>query len=541
MASLMAREKRGLWSRLLGNDFLDKFIFLILLKFYSMPILKFKISKQKPEYFITRFALLRLLGFVYFFAFLSLATQVIPLIGENGLLPAKNFLETFRFDSKLDAFFNLPTIFWFGISDNMLLVLSWIGVILSFIVVIGFANIPIMLVLWFLYMSFVHIGQLFYGYGWEIQLLETGFLAVFLCPLWDFRPFPRTAPPKLVIWLFRWLAFRIYLGAGLIKIRGDSCWRDLTCLYYHYETQPIPNPLSPYFHFMPKWFHMLGVLWNHFVELIVPFFAFYPQIARHIAGILMISFQFILMLSGNLSFLNWVTIIPVIACFDDSFLRKIMPKWVTSRAEYGLMHKRTYKPQKIIAWILVIAIAWLSIPVVQNLLSSGQYMNTSFNQWGLVNTYGAFGSVGKIRPELVIEGTDETAITSQTKWKAYEFKAKPTDIYRKLPIIAPYQPRIDWQIWFAAMQRPEHNPWLIHMIWKLLDNDKDTLSLLADNPFPKNPPKYIRVGYYKYSFVPLNDKSGAVWNREYIGQWLPPLSRTNPELQQYIKAYGWKN
>ncbi len=503
--------------------------------------LKWLNPKQKPEYFITRFVLLRLLGFVYFFAFLSLATQVIPLIGENGLLPAKNFLETFRFDSKLDAFFNLPTIFWFKISDNMLLILSWFGVLLSFVVMIGFANVPIMVVLWFLYMSFVHIGQLFYGYGWEIQLLETGFLAVFLCPLLDMKPFPKTAPPKAVIWLFRWLAFRIYLGAGLIKIRADSCWRDLTCLYYHYETQPIPNPLSPYFHFMPKWFHKLGVLWNHFVELVVPWFAFYPQIARYIAGILMISFQFILILSGNLSFLNWITIVPIIACFDDNFFRKIMPKWIINKAEFATAHKRFYKPQKFIAWALVILIVWLSIPVVQNLLSSRQIMNTSFNQWNLVNTYGAFGSVGKMRGELVIEGTNDNIITQETKWKAYEFKAKPTDPYRKLPIIAPYQPRIDWQIWFAAMQRPEHNPWLIHLIWKLLDNDKDALSLLANNPFPDKPPKYIKVDYYIYKFAPLDDKSGAVWTREYIGQWLPPLSREIQGLGEYINAYGWKN
>lgn len=322
-----------------------------------MPKLKSLKLNKKPEYYITRFILLRLLGFVYFFAFLSLAAQVIPLLGENGLLPAKNFLETFKVESKTDAFFSLPTIFWFGVSDNMLLILSWLGVILSFTVMIGFANVPLMLVLWMLYMSFVHIGQLFYGYGWEIQLLETGFLAIFLCPLLDMRPFPRTAPPKAVIWLFRWLAFRIYLGAGLIKIRADECWRNLTCLYYHYETQPIPNPLSPYFHFMPKWFHKLGVLWNHFIELIVPFFIFSPRILRYIAGILMISFQFILISSGNLSFLNWITIVPCIACFDDNFFRKIMPGWITNKAEYAAAYKRIYKLQKLIAWILVIIIA----------------------------------------------------------------------------------------------------------------------------------------------------------------------------------------
>lgn len=507
-----------------------------------MPISKFLTwlkPKQKPEYILTSFVLLRVLGFVYFFAFISLTTQVIPLFGENGLLPASNFLQTFRFESKLDAFIKLPTIFWFHLSDTALLVLAWLGVILSLILLLGYANSIMLFVMWIIYMSYVHIGQIFYSYGWEIQLLETGFLAIFLVPFLNPKPFAK--PPKAVIWLFRWLAFRIYLGAGLIKIRADQCWKDLTCLYYHYETQPIPNPLSRYIHFMPNWFHKLGVLWNHFIELIIPFFIFSPRILRYIAGILMISFQFILISSGNLSFLNWITIVPVIACFDDNFFRKILPKWLVNKSEQNAYNLKLPKAKIAAAWILVIAIAWLSIPVVQNLLSSSQIMNTSFNQWSLVNTYGAFGAVGKARGELVLEGTTDEIITSQTQWKEYDFKGKPTDIYEAPPIIAPYQPRIDWQIWFAAMQMPEHNPWLIHMIWKLLHNDKDTLSLIEKNPFPDMPPKYIRVSYYHYKFAPLNNKDDAVWERTYLGEWLPPLSKENKELQQYIELNGWKN
>lgn len=494
--------------------------------------------KRKPEYILTSFVLLRVLGFVYFFAFISLATQVIPLFGENGLLPAKNFLQAFRFDSKLGAFINLPTLFWFHISDTALLTLAWLGVILSLILFFGYANSIMLFAMWLLYMSYVHIGQVFYSYGWEIQLLETGFLAIFLVPFWNPRPFAR--PPKSAIWLFRWLAFRIYLGAGLIKLRADQCWRDLTCLYYHYETQPIPNPLSRYFHFMPNWFHKSGILWNHFIELIVPFFIFSPRILRHAAGILMISFQLILISSGNFSFLNWITILPVIACFDDNFFRKILPKWIIIRAENS-KHNPVSTSKNIAAFLLAIIIAWLSIPVVQNLLSSGQIMNTSFNRWDFVNTYGAFGAVGKARGELVIEGTADEIITSKTEWRAYLFKGKPTDIYKMPPIIAPYQPRVDWQIWFAAMQRPEHNPWLIHMIWKLLDNDQGTLILLANNPFPDKPPRYIRVQFYHYKFAALNNDKWAVWERDYIGEWLPPLSKDNRELQNYIRAYGWKN
>lgn len=496
-----------------------------------------KLRPAKQEYVLTSFVLLRVLGFVYFFAFLSLATQVIPLLGENGLLPAKNFLATFKFESKLEAFMTLPTIFWFYLSDNLMLVLAWLGVILSFAVLIGFADSIMMLLLWLIYMSFVHVGQIFYSYGWEIQLLETGFMAVFLCPFLDPRPFAK--PPKIIIWLFRWLAFRIYLGAGLIKLRADECWRNLTCLYYHYETQPIPNPLSPYLHFMPKWFHNFGVLWNHFIELIVPWFVFYPRIARYIAGILLISFQLILILSGNLSFLNWITIVPAIACFDDKFFRRILPKWLLIKAEKTEIDVGRY--YNLASFVLLIVVIGLSIPVVQNLMSSRQYMNTSFNRWDFVNTYGAFGSVGKERYELAVQGTQDKVITQKTEWKEYEFKAKPTGIYRPLPIIAPYQPRVDWQIWFAAMQRPEHNPWLVHMLWKFLHNDENVLSLIEYNPFPDKPPMYIKVSFYRYQFAQPGNKEGKIWERAYIGEWLPPISAQTPGFKDYVKANGWEN
>ena len=193
------------------------------------------------SYWLTRFIILRLLGSVYAIAFLIAAQQLVPLIGEHGLTPANHFLTSIQtqLGSRMAGMFNIPTLFWFGISDNALSIFAWIGLGLSLIVLGGYANAIILTVLWAMYMSIVHIGQIWYGYGWEIQLLETGFLSIFLCPLLDGRPFPKCRPPIFVFWLFRWLGFRIMIGAGLIKLRGDTCWRDLTCLYYHYETQPI--------------------------------------------------------------------------------------------------------------------------------------------------------------------------------------------------------------------------------------------------------------------------------------------------------------
>jgi hypothetical protein len=493
------------------------------------------------SYWLTRFVILRLLGFVYLVAFLVAANQIIPLVGTHGLLPASVFLERVsgHYGSKFGAFMQLPSLFWVNASDRCLVTAAWTGVVLSTVVLCGYANTMILGLLWCLYLSFVHIGQDWYGYGWEIQLLETGFLAMFLCPLLDARPFPKSAPPRIVIWLFRWLIFRIMLGAGLIKIRGDSCWRDLTCLYYHYETQPIPNPLSWWLHFRPHWFHKFGAAWNHFIELLVPWFAFSPPLARHIVGALLVSFQITLILSGNLSFLNWLTIVPALACFDDSLLTKVLPRVLAAKAERAAGSARPSRAAEVIPAVLAMVVVLLSIAPVSNLLSSGQMMNTSFNRLHLVNTYGAFGSVGRERNEIVFEGTDAAVLAADTRWREYEFKAKPGDPHRRPAIIAPYQPRIDWQIWFAAMSTPDQYPWTLHFVWKLLHNDPGTLSLLAQNPFPDKPPRYIRAQYYRYEFAPPSDPSGTWWRRTLLGNWLPPLSTDDPRLQRFLAAYGW--
>ncbi len=495
-----------------------------------------------PAYWLTRFVFLRFLGGMYFVGFLILVNQGLPLIGENGLLPAKNFtgIVGSRYESTFDAFLNIPSLFWFHLSDSMLVAFAWLGTLLSFVVLIGFANVPILLILWFVYMSFVNVGQTWYGFGWEMQLLETGFLGIFMCPLLDPRPFPRSPPPAAVFWLLRWLTFRIYLGAGLIKIRGDACWRDWTCMLYHYETQPLPNPLSPWFHFMPVWFHKFEVLWNHFTELLVPFFVFGPRLARHLAGLLLVFFQILLILGGNLSFLNWLTILATLGCFDDSFLRHVLPQIIIEKAEQADKNAKPGTWPVRLSYALVLVVAVLSIPVVKNIVSPGQIMNTSFDRLRLVNTYGAFGAVGKKRHELILEGTADASIDADTQWRAYEFKAKPGAVDRPHPIVSPYHYRLDWQIWFAAMSVPERHPWIFHLVWKLLHNDAGALSLLANDPFPERPPKHIRIELYRYELLPPGEASGKKWKRERILTWLNPVSTSTRGFKRMIERNRWK-
>jgi hypothetical protein len=493
------------------------------------------------SYFLTRFVLLRLLGVVYLVAFAVLVVQGRALIGHDGLLPADAFLARVgeRAGSGWAAFWRLPTLLWIDASDATFAAVGWIGVAVSLAVVAGFANAVMLFVLWALYLSVSHAGQLFYGYGWELQLSETGFLAMFLVPLVDARPFPRRPPPAIAVWLFRWLIFRLMLGAGLIKLRGDPCWRALTCLDFHYETQPIPNPLSRLFHFAPTWTHRAGVLFNHLAELVAPWLGLGPRRLRHVAGVILVAFQLLLIASGNLSFLNWLTIVPALACFDDTFWRRILPRRLCAAAARAEAEARPSRAGTWAAAALAALVGVLSIPVVANLLSGEQHMNESFNRFDLVNTYGAFGSVGKERYEIVLEGTDAGAPERDARWREYEWKCKPGDPARRPCWISPYHLRLDWQVWFAAMGTPEDAPWMIHLVWKLLHNDPGALGLLDGNPFPDGPPRFIRARLYRYRMAPAG--SGVWWTRADAGEWLPPVSVDDPGLTLFLRAYGWRD
>jgi multisubunit Na+/H+ antiporter MnhG subunit len=498
-------------------------------------------ERVAPTYWLTRFMILRLLGIIYAVAFLVAINQVPALIGSHGLLPVNDFIRRVHemLGSTGSSFMKLPSVFWFWHSDAAVLTVMWIGFILSCIVAAGYANAIIMALLWVFYLSLVHIGQEWYGYGWEIQLCETGFLAIFLCPLLDMRPFPRRAPPFLIIVLFRWLVCRLMLGAGLIKLRGDEIWRNSTALYYHFETQPIPGPLSRWFHFLPHFFLRLGVWFNWLAELVAPLFVFWPRIARNIAGVVIILFQFTLILSGNLSFLNWLSIIPALACFDDGFWAKLLPKKLVGKADAASNAAADSMPMQTTALVVTVIVGLLSIQPAVNLFSPNQIMNTSFDPFELVNTYGAFGTVGRERLNVVFEGTTDNDTTDRAHWQPYIYKGLPVALNRRPPQVAPYQLRLDWQMWFAAMASADDYPWTLHLVYKLLHNDPLATGLFKQNPFQNSPPKYIRAVLYRYRFAQPGNAQGAWWTREKLGNWLPPLSLYDPRLLNYLRVEGW--
>jgi hypothetical protein len=410
-------------------------------------------------------------------------------------------------------------------------------VVLSLVVTAGFANAPLLFALWLVYLSFVHVGQIFYGYGWEMLLLETGFLAIFLAPAWELHPLSPSPPSTLVVWLLRWVVFRLMFGAGLIKLRGDPCWLELTCLYYHYETQPLPNPLSASLHHAPMWFHRASVLFNHLVELLVPWGLFGPRRVREIAGVLTILFQSFLILSGNLSFLNWLTIVICVACFDDRALSRVVPARLRSWAAAATPRAAPVsRARRIAVGLLAVLVAALSLNPITNLLSTRQHMNEAYEPFHLVNSYGAFGSIGRRRYEVIIEGTAAPVLGAETRWQAYELPCKPGDVTRRPCIVAPYQLRLDWQMWFAALSDYQQEPWIVHLAYKLLRGERGIQRLLANDPFPDAPPRYVRALLYEYRFA---SDGRAVWQRQVVGEYLRATSLEDPGLLQFLRAYGW--
>jgi hypothetical protein len=478
-------------------------------------------------FLLTRAGLQRGLALVVLIAFLNAVNQFKPLLGERGLLPVPHFVQQISFSDS-------PSLFFFWPKDTAFTIAAWMGVILSCAAVIGISerygvwlSMLVWAMLWVLYISFVNVGQIFYGFGWESILLEACFYAVFLGSR-------ANDPQTITIWLFRWLLFRVMFGAGLIKLRGDPCWHDLTCLDYHYETQPMPNPLSWFFHWAPQWTHRGGVLFNHFAELVVPFGYFLPQPVSAFAGVITILFQGMIFLSGNLSWLNFLTMILAIGTFDDRALSVILP--IHSPAAHP-----TPLGLKIATAALAVLVAILSVRPIRNMLSSNQVMNTVYNRFHLVGTYGAFGSITRPRYEVIVEGTDEAVLTPSTKWREYEFRGKPGAPGRMPPQIAPYHLRLDWLMWFAAMSSHQRHPWFVHFVGKLLEGDRSTLGLLKTNPFPGQPPRYVRALLYEYHFAHPSERSqsGLWWKREYVRSYFPPVSLQAGPFREMLERQGW--
>jgi hypothetical protein len=462
-----------------------------------------------PAFSLTESLFLRLLVLVYLSAFASLWPQVAGLLGDHGITPAAEALPALYKAFGPKAWFYVPTLFWFNASNAALTAACVAGCLAALTLLSGLLTRYAAAVCFVLYLSLTAVGRPFTGFQWDALLLECGFLALFSGTPW-------------LLWAYRFLLFRLMFESGVVKLTShDPNWRNLHALRFHFFTQPLPTPLAYYAAHSPVWLLDSLTASTLVIELLVPFLIFLPRPFRRIAGLLFIALQMIILLTGNYAFFNLLTLSLCLWCFEDATyapLRSLLQRtWPVQTVLTGKLAKLTNYA------LAVLMLAGLLQVEATLLAASRRIVRTltfPIEPFEIVNAYGLFAVMTTSRPELVLEGSED-----QVHWSEYSFRYKPGDLHRGLPLIAPYQPRLDWQMWFAALGTYQENPWVGTLIFRLLRNEPSVTQLLAPSPFRKAP-KYVRVLLYQYTFSSNAERqqTGKIWNRQLLGNWLETIS-----------------
>lgn len=469
---------------------------------------------------------LRLVGACFAVAFASLSSQVTGLVGARGIQPAHEFLTAAARLGGARAFFAAPTVFWLSDSDAALKAACVVGGAAAAGVVAGVLQAPLLLVCWALYLSLCTVGGVFLGFQWDALLLEAGFLAVFLAP-WTWRPgaWRTRSPSPWALWLLRFLLLRLMLGSGAVKLAsGDASWRDLTALQAHYETQPLPTWVGYFAHQLPAWVQRVSCVALLGVELVVPAFVFLPRTLRHAAGVAFLGLMLVLGLTGNDAFFGLLTAGLAVLLFDDD----LYPRWVRERVKGAPPAvERRWVP-----WLAApFVAAWLMLSANELLRSMGGhaalpgFVTTAHRwvaPWRTINRYGLFAVMTTTRPEITIEGSDD-----RVHWRDYSFRFKPQYPGARPRFVEPFQPRLDWQLWFAALGTCEENDWFVALLRRLTEDSPDVVALFADNPFPEHGPRYVRATLWDYRFTDLAKwrATGLWWERTEVAPYCPVLAR----------------
>jgi predicted DCC family thiol-disulfide oxidoreductase YuxK len=493
---------------------------------------------QPKSYRLTQQIFLRFLGVVYLVAFLSLWVQIDGLIGREGILPLHSYLTEVQNLLGPDRYRILPTLCWLNPSDGFLHFLCWGGAAAALLIVVGLVQLPALVLAWAFYLSLTVAGQDFLSFQWDVLLTEAGFLAIFFAPwrIWADRR--RAEPSRIILWLLRWLLFRLMFMSGLLKLTsGDATWRAWTAMRYHYETQPLPTWIGWYFFHLPPWFQTLSCGVVFLAELLIPFLIFTPRRVRLVGFWGIIVFQLLIAITGNYGFFNLLAIVLCCVLPDDAFWR-----WMLRIKSLPSAVPRIAWPRLRAAALGALAVVLLAVTIPKCVDASG--MQTPWprallqlDDWlaplRIANDYGLFRVMTTQRPEIIVEGSDDAAT-----WKPYSFKWKPGDLDRPPQFAEPHMPRLDWQMWFAALgaeaREPMLDPWLESFMERLLAGSPPVLRLLAANPFPDHPPQSVRLVLYEYHFATLQSHraDGAWWRRDRIGVFYQ-LSRRTPADQDH--------
>ncbi len=472
-------------------------------------------STQIPTWFLTRRVFLFLLGFVYLLAFGSLWNQIEGLVGQAGILPAELYLNNAETQWGSERFWQVPTLFWFNAGDGFLQAICLLGAGASLMVIANFFAGWALLLTWVCYLSIFHVAQPFLGFQWDTLLLETGFLSLFLVS-WRRRMHERP-PSWFVLFLFRFLLFRVVFSSGLVKLLShDPTWRDLTALYYHYETQPLPTWLGWYAHQLPHGFHEFSVASVFIIQLGAVFLIFGPRRIRYMGCAALVFLDVLISITGNYGFFNLLTIALCLLLLDDSVFSRWLPtKGDKNKTSVFVLKKRFF----IKAGVLGFCSMLYAVPLLTtNYPSIYVSIAKTISPFRIFNSYGLFAVMTTSRPEIIILGSDDRA-----NWLPYEFKWKPGDVTKKLKYVAPYQPRLDWQMWFAALSNYERNPWLIQFMTRLLQGSPKVIALLEKNPFSNSPPKYLQAVVYDYKFTDseIRNRDNSWWTRKLLRPYTP--------------------
>jgi predicted DCC family thiol-disulfide oxidoreductase YuxK len=472
-------------------------------------------SRLEPEsYEIVNWVFLRLLGAIYVIAFASLGVQILGLVGEAGIAPVGRYLDAARQGWGVAAYWRMPTLLWLNSSGAVLVAGTLVGLLLGFLVVSGLWVRPALVGLFVLYLSYVYAGQMFTSYQWDLLLLEAGFLAIFL-----------TAGSRIVVWLYRWLIFRYMFLSGAVKLlSGNPTWRDLTALKYHFWTQPLPTPVAWYAAQLPEWVLAAATAVTLIIEFVIVFLIFLPRRLRAFAAWCILLFQLAIMLTGNYGFFNLLTMALCVFLFDDAAMRRLLPRRLTTWLETSA--PRPGRVATITATVLALVVVPVGLDRIwqafeRTNLPVVNAITEAISPLLIVNAYGPFATTTTTRPEIIIEGSDD-----RQNWREYVFCYKPGPLERPPSWNIPHQPRLDWQMWFAAYGSFAENPWFEGLLRKLLEGSAPVLALLGPNPFPDHPPKYVRAQLYEYQFADpsTHAQTGWWWIRRPRGLYFPELS-----------------
>lgn len=491
-------------------------------------------SVRRPQWQVARDVFLVGLAAIHLVAFVSLWVQVDGLIGSRGILPASDFMDQMKAlvverDLGWERYRVLPTLGWLGTGDRLLHGFCLAGVLLAVLAGSGYARAPALFGLWLLYLSLSVLGQEFLSFQWDTLLLETTFLAVFLAPWSMGRRRARASPTSR--WaraLLVWLLFRLMLESGVVKLAsGDPSWRSLTALEFHYWTQPLPGPWSWHVHHLPAGCHRVCCAVMFGIELVLPWMLWAPRRLRLVACFGLAGLQVAILATGNYTFFNLLSLLLCVLLVDDALWRR----WLRRSLDLGGSDGREPPPRgEIWRRTVLPAVAAISLfvgaaPIVGWLIPGGTWPSAGLERWlaplRTFNDYGLFAVMTTSRSEIEVEGS-----VDGVTWRPYVFRHKPGEAMRRPGQVAPHQPRLDWQMWFAALGDVRQNPWFVRFAIRLLEGSPEVLALLGNNPFPEGPPKWVRARLFRYRFSTPEERehSGAWWVREPQGDYCPPLS-----------------